>query len=632
MTRLRPMPPASDSPWPRRVSCASAWVALSCGLSGCLGWLLGVDVLKSLAPGLVTMKFSTAVALVVAAVALIVAGRPRSPGRDRLRVAAGTILTLTGGAVLAQYLLGVDAGLDRLLFSERPGAPGTSHAGRMAPNAAANLVLLGFALVLLHRPVLGRHVAASLAGLAGLVALVALLGYLGGVTSLYGVSQLTQMAIPTGIAFVALAAGVITARPGDPLVCRLRSDAPGAALLRRLLPAAVGVPLALGAVRLAGQEAGLYGTDVGTWLLVSGIVVLSVGALWHTTAAVDRAEAARRDAELQGRTAERTARIVRCAHEPFVSIGAGGTILGWNRAAETTFGWSEEEILGRSVAETLVPPARRADAVAVLARADATGDVGFLSDLLETTLLRRDGVELSIEPTVSAVREHGEWSISGFLRDVTERRRRDEALRASRLEVVERLARAAEYRDDETGEHTRRVGELAGSIATELGLPTKDVALLRQAAPLHDVGKIGVPDGILLKPGRLSPPELETMRTHTVIGAELLAGGDFALLEMARRIALSHHERWQGGGYPHGTAGEAIPLVARIVAVADVFDALTHERPYKAAWTVDAAVEEITRQRGEQFDPAVVDAFLRVQDARSLPAAAPDRALAPAVM
>jgi HD-GYP domain-containing protein (c-di-GMP phosphodiesterase class II) len=184
-------------------------------------------------------------------------------------------------------------------------------------------------------------------------------------------------------------------------------------------------------------------------------------------------------------------------------------------------------------------------------------------------------------------------------------------LQESQLQVIHRLARAAEYRDDQTGRHTRRVGNLSADIGTALGMPVEQLDLLREAAPLHDVGKIGIPDSILLKRGRLTPLEFAEMKSHTTLGAGILAGGrGLPLLEMAEEIALTHHERWDGSGYPAGLVGTAIPLVGRIVAVADVFDALTHARPYKDAWSMPDAVSEITAQAGRQFDPVIVEAFL----------------------
>jgi HD-GYP domain-containing protein (c-di-GMP phosphodiesterase class II) len=197
---------------------------------------------------------------------------------------------------------------------------------------------------------------------------------------------------------------------------------------------------------------------------------------------------------------------------------------------------------------------------------------------------------------------------------IAERLTRERArllLQDSQLLVIQRLAIAAEYRNDDTGQHTRRVGRLSELIGAALDLPEEQLLLLRQAAPLHDVGKIGIPDSILLKRGRLTREEFERMKAHTSVGAAMLAGRNFPLLEMAEEIAMSHHERWDGTGYPRGIDAEAIPLAARIVAVADVFDALTHARPYKKAWTVTDAIAEISRQRGKQFDGAIVDAFLR---------------------
>ncbi len=187
-------------------------------------------------------------------------------------------------------------------------------------------------------------------------------------------------------------------------------------------------------------------------------------------------------------------------------------------------------------------------------------------------------------------------------------------LERARVEILERLARAAEYRDDDTGEHTRRVGQLSASLARVLGCPDDEVELIARASPLHDIGKIGVPDVILLKPAKLSPEEFEVMRTHTSIGARILSGSEVPLLRLAASIALTHHERWDGSGYPEGISGEAIPLVGRIVAVVDIFDALTHSRPYKPAWPVEEAVAEIRAQAGRHLDPGVVEAFLYVQE------------------
>lgn len=179
-------------------------------------------------------------------------------------------------------------------------------------------------------------------------------------------------------------------------------------------------------------------------------------------------------------------------------------------------------------------------------------------------------------------------------------------------ELLDRLTLVAEYRDDDTRQHAWRIGRTCALLAQGLGLPKQQIELIKHAAPLHDIGKIGVPDAILLKPGKLFDPELELSMLHTTIGAEILAGSQSPLLQLAEQIALTHHERWDGRGYPQGLRGEHIPLPGRLVAVADVFDALTHERPYKEAWPVREALTEILSQAGEQFDPKVVAVFARL--------------------
>ena len=187
---------------------------------------------------------------------------------------------------------------------------------------------------------------------------------------------------------------------------------------------------------------------------------------------------------------------------------------------------------------------------------------------------------------------------------------RTQQLWDANVEVVYRLAKAAEYRDDQTGEHINRVADLTHRLALKLGMDESEAELIRLAAPLHDVGKIALADSILLKPGKLTAEEREEMQHHTEIGARILSNGKSELLQLAEIIALTHHERWDGGGYPRGLSGEEIPLVGRILAVADVYDALTNERPYKKAWPVDEAIAEIERNAGHQFDPRVVDAML----------------------
>ena len=189
---------------------------------------------------------------------------------------------------------------------------------------------------------------------------------------------------------------------------------------------------------------------------------------------------------------------------------------------------------------------------------------------------------------------------------------RTKDLHQTRLDVVCRLARVAEYRDTDTGAHILRMSRYAERLAKAIGFTPGQCDLILNTSPLHDIGKVAIPDLILLKPGKLEPEEFEVMKTHTTLGAHMLSGGHSVFLEMAEAIALNHHEKFDGKGYPNGIRGEDIPLVARICAISDVFDALTSSRPYKQAWPVAEAWTEIRNSRGTHFDPKLVDAFLDV--------------------
>ncbi|HEX6712715.1 MAG TPA: HD domain-containing phosphohydrolase [Thermoleophilaceae bacterium] len=236
-----------------------------------------------------------------------------------------------------------------------------------------------------------------------------------------------------------------------------------------------------------------------------------------------------------------------------------------------------------------IAPAGAADA---RRRARAAGANDFLAKPLDPT---------EIVARVENVLAAAQLSTQGGERNLE--------LEQTRLESVERIARLAEYRDDATYEHPQRVGRTAELLAQQLGLAKDVVAGIRRAAPLHDVGKVGVPDRILLKPSRLTAAEFELMKSHTLIGAEILAGSSWPVLQLAEEIAISHHERWDGTGYPDGKLEDEIPISGRIVIVADNFDALTHSRPYAEAWDPDKAAAEIRRQSGQHFDPDVVEAF-----------------------
>jgi putative two-component system response regulator len=233
------------------------------------------------------------------------------------------------------------------------------------------------------------------------------------------------------------------------------------------------------------------------------------------------------------------------------------------------------------------------------------------------------GVDYILKPIrpatlLARVRTHVQLSRhERALTDVVRRRtsaleKRTEELEKTRLEIIRRLGRAAEYTDDDTGFHVIRMSHYARLLAAAAGLPADRVEIVFNAAPMHDIGKIGIPDSILQKRGALTPEEWDIMRTHPAIGAGIIGRHGSELLEAARRVALTHHERWDGTGYPRKRKGEEIPIEGRIVAVADVFDALTSTRPYKPAWPIGDAVAYLAKQAGQQFDPNLIPPFLEL--------------------
>lgn len=192
--------------------------------------------------------------------------------------------------------------------------------------------------------------------------------------------------------------------------------------------------------------------------------------------------------------------------------------------------------------------------------------------------------------------------------------RATEAIASREIETILRLTRAAEFRDDITGMHVIRVGHICATLARGMGMPDEECKRYLLAAPMHDIGKVATPDGILLKPGPLTPDEFEIMKLHTIAGYEILKESASEMLQLAAEIALTHHERFDGNGYPRGLKGSEIPLSGRLCSLADVFDALTSARPYKEAWTIEAAVENIDAGRGKQFDPELIELFQRCFD------------------
>lgn len=249
-----------------------------------------------------------------------------------------------------------------------------------------------------------------------------------------------------------------------------------------------------------------------------------------------------------------------------------------------------------------------------------TGQASNAAKLEALALGARDFITKPFDPAELAIRVQGNLEVRALLKRVTrhnsaldeEVRQRTAELQMANMEVIDRLMVAAEYRDDDTGSHIQRMSRYAYLVALAMGLDQKLSEDIMRASPMHDIGKIGIPDNILLKPGKLTPGEWEIMKSHSQIGASLLANSRSSLLNLAEEIAISHHEKWNGEGYPNGLKGEAIPLSGRIVAVCDVFDALTSERPYKSAWPVEKALAVIEADSGTHFDPQVVKAFFLV--------------------
>jgi PAS domain S-box-containing protein/putative nucleotidyltransferase with HDIG domain len=393
-----------------------------------------------------------------------------------------------------------------------------------------------------------------------------------------------------------------------------------------------------------GLRGGLGGALIGcvlvlTWGLASPQAAL--GALGY----IDRCVALLALGLLVGVLVDRRRSLEReLAHyyegtlDLLATADSSGRFTKVNSAWQRTLGHSPAVMCARPFTDFVHP----ADAVATAAEMVALTSGERNCRGFRNRYLTADGNYVWLEWSARASADGKE--IHAVARDVTEQRRSEQKVARSterlqtmvsertyeldraRTETLQLLALAGEYRDDETSEHTERVATMGAEIAERLGLDSQSVGHLREAALLHDVGKLAIPDHILLNPGSLSAEEQEIMRTHAVLGARLLRGSSSPVLQMASLIAASHHEWWDGGGYPVGLAGERIPLVARIVAVADVFDALTHDRPYKPAWPVERAIARIERGAGSQFDPDVVAAFLAMPHATAETVEAASRA------
>ena len=582
--------------WFPRVTAA---VVATVGLLALAGHIFDLPVLKSGIPGLVEMKANTAMCFVLVSVALWLLGGRRSRARGAGLVLCAAV-ALVALATLAQYVLGRNLGVDELLFDAGAGA-GTSDPGRMTPGRAAAFLLMAGALAALDTRRLGRWLPSGMAVGVALLGFVPLLGDVNGITARYAVSDLVEMVVPAAAAVIALGAAILCARPSEGAMRLVLADTLGGRVMRLLIPTTLAVPILLGALRLVGERWELFESDTGAWLFSLAVMC---GLAWS----LDRAERASRRAVAAHREVQRERTAFEEAPIGGALVSRDGHFTRVNGAFCAMVGYPAEELIGMHYGAITHPDDRPPASEGALA---ALVDGSLRVYHVEKRYVHRDGslvhARVAVTPIYEPSREVSQ--LYAQMQDVTESTLAAKRLEDAQFETLAVLAAAAEYRDDETGEHTRRVGATAARLAQRLGLSDELVHLIHLAAPLHDIGKIGIPDAILLKPGRLTNEEFDHIKRHTTIGAHMLAGGASPQLAMAEQIAASHHERWDGTGYPTGLAGDAIPLTGRIVAVADVFDALTHARPYKAAWPLEQAREELHRQRGQQFDPQVIDAF-----------------------
>lgn len=493
----------------------------------------------------------------------------------------------------------------------------TVHPCRPAPQTAVVFVLLGSALWVLNS---GRtavsHLPRALVGTSVVIAVFAVIGYAYGISGLTQVPSLTPIALYSALTFIILCLGISAADPNGLVEQLLKSEASGVVAARRLLPITVGVFPILGWLQIQGDDDGTFSSATGVALLVLLSTVVLFVAVPSLTKRLSQRDVQRRvGIEREARLAA----LVDATNDAVLSSDANGIITSWNRAAEELYGYTELEMVGCSVG-VLSPPAKRREQQQML-QAVASGQER--TDF-EIQSLHKTGSLLDTSVTISRITQAGALiGFCGVSHDNTDRiRARDELERSvrertrelsnARAETIKRLALAAECRDDDTAQHTERVGQAAARLAESLELDPMFVAWIAQAAALHDGGKTGIPDQLLLKPGAVTADEFEAMKLHTTLGAQLLAGGSSKVLQLGEQIALTHHERWDGSGYPAGLTGEEIPIAGRIVAVVDTFDAMTNNRPYRPAKSSEQALAEISRCSESLFDPPVAAAFLRL--------------------
>lgn len=248
-------------------------------------------------------------------------------------------------------------------------------------------------------------------------------------------------------------------------------------------------------------------------------------------------------------------------------------------------------------------------------RALEAGADDFLTKPVEKTELRaRVQSSLKVKAYYDQMRNYQKELEAEVAKRTEQLHQAFEKIKTASLDTIYRLSMAAEYKDEDTGEHIKRMSHYSAAVARKMGLNEKTVETILYASPMHDIGKIGTPDRILLKPGKLDADEWEIMKQHTIVGGKILSGSDAGFIRLGEVIALSHHEKWDGSGYPKGLKGRKIPLAGRITAIADVFDALTSKRPYKEAFSIEKSFGIIREGRGSHFDPDVVDAFFAIEE------------------
>ncbi len=321
-----------------------------------------------------------------------------------------------------------------------------------------------------------------------------------------------------------------------------------------------------------------------------------------------RAEQALRESE------ERFRALAESATDAIISSDSRGNITFWNKGAETIFGYSAAEIVGKPVA-LLMPERFRDLHQNAMRQGGSTGEFDITGKTAEVAGLRKDGSEFPAELSLATWKSGEERFYTAIVRDITERKRADEALKSVALETVEAVSTIVEANDPYTAGHSAKVTELAVEIATEMGLAKDQLDTLRIAGLLHDVGKVGIPSSVLNKPAELTQAEWLMIQSHPVVSAQ--TAERVAAFKDAIPIIRHHHEKWDGTGYPEGLKGEEIPLLARILAAADGFEAMTSDRPYRPAMSEEEALAKLGEGAGIQWDPQIVKTFLKIRKAKA---------------